>query len=188
MSEPSVTAPAQASSIVRDLHDPHGGSSWESLWQDARFGARVLRKSPGFTLIAILTLMLGIGATTAIFTVVDRVLLTPFAGPDSGRIVVLMNSFGDQTGYSISIPKFMMWRDHMPMLEDASLYGFPAGLRVNLLGGDQPQQYKATQVSANTFSLYGIPFAKGRGFTAQEDTPGGPPVAVISNGMWRTQC
>jgi len=163
------------------------GRFFESLWQDIRFGLRVLRKSPGFTIVAILTLALGIGATTAIFTVVDRILLIPFAGPDSGRIVVLMNSFGNETGFSISIPKFMMWREQMPMLEDASLYAFPGGMRVNLLGGDRPQQYNATQVSANTFSLYGIPFALGRGFTAQEDTPDGPPVAVISNGMWRTQ-
>jgi putative ABC transport system permease protein len=186
MSGPSATAPVHTGGRSRDVNDG-GGSFWESLRQDVRFGARVLRKTPGFTIIAILTLMLGIGATTAIFTVVDRVLLMPFAGPDSGRIVVLMNTFGDQRGYSISIPKFMMWREQMPMLEDASLYGFPGGLRVNLLGGDQPEQYKATQVSANTFSLYGIPFAKGRGFTAQEDTPGGPPVVVLSNGMWRTQ-
>lgn len=164
-----------------------GGRFFESLWQDVRFGLRVLRKGPGFTIVAILTLALGIGATTAIFTVVDRILLIPFAGPDSGRIVVLMNTFGNQTGFSISIPKFMMWRDQMPMLEDASLYAFPGGMRVNLLGGDRPEQYNATQLSANTFSLYGIPFALGRGFTAQEDTPNGPPVAVISNGMWRTQ-
>jgi len=164
-----------------------GGRLFQSLWQDVRFGLRVLRRSPGFTVVAILTLALGIAATTAIFTVVDRILLIPFAGPNSGRIVVLMNSFGNQTSFSISIPKFMMWRDQMPMLEDASLYAFPGGMRVNLLGGDRPQQYNATQVSANTFSLYGIPFALGRGFTAQEDTPDGPPVAVISNGMWRTQ-
>jgi putative ABC transport system permease protein len=187
MSEPSATVPAHTGGISRDANDLHGGSFWESLWQDVRFGARVLRKSPGYTIVAILTLVLGIGATTAIFTVVDRILLMPFAGPDSSRIVVLMNALGNQTGSVISIPKFMMWRDDMPMLEDASLYGFPGNTRVNLLGGDQPEQYRGTQVSANTFSLWGIPFAKGRGFTAQEDTPGGPPVVVISNGMWRTQ-
>ncbi len=184
MSGPSATLPRPAGEISRDVR---GGSFFESLWQDVRFAARVLRKSPGYTIIAILTLMLGIGATTAIFTVVDRVLLMPFAGPDSSRIVVLMNTQGNQRGAVISIPKFMMWRDQMPMLEDASLYGFPGNTRVNLLGGDQPEQFKGTQVSANTFSLFGIPFALGRGFTAQEDTPGGPPVAVISNGMWRSQ-
>ncbi|MGH9715235.1 MAG: ABC transporter permease [Candidatus Acidiferrales bacterium] len=164
-----------------------GGRFFESVGQDVRFALRVLRKSPGFTLVAILTLALGIGATTAIFTVVDRILLMPFAGPDSGRIVVLMNSFGNQRGYSISIPKFMMWREQSRIIEDATLYGYPGNMRVNLMGRDQPEQYKATQVSSNFFSLYGIPFAKGRGFTAQEDAPGGPPVIVIGNGMWRTQ-
>ncbi|MGA9885458.1 MAG: ABC transporter permease [Candidatus Acidiferrales bacterium] len=184
MSDLSARSSEKTGEVSRDRS---GGSIFESLLQDVKFAARVLRKSPGFTLVAILTLALGIGATTAIFTVVDRILLIPFAGPDSGRIVVLLNSTGDQTGYVVSIPKFMMWRDQMPMIKDASLYGFPGGTRVNLLGGDQPEQYKGTRVSANTFSLYGIPFALGRGFTAQEDTPNGPPVVVISNGMWRTQ-
>jgi putative ABC transport system permease protein len=171
-----------------EVHKARHGFSWlETLLQDVRFGLRVLRKTPGFTIVAVLTLVLGIGATTAIFTVVDRILLKPFAGPDSSRIVVLMNTFGGQTGSVISIPKFMMWRDQMPMIRDASLYGFPGGMRVNLLGGDEPEQFRATQVSASTFSLYGIPFALGRGFTAQEDAPGGPPVAVISNGMWRNR-
>ena len=160
---------------------------FQSLLQDVRYGLRVLRKSPGFTIVAILTLALGIGATTAIFTAVDRILLKPFAGPDSNRIVVLMQSYGDQNSFIISVPKFMMWRDQPQLLEDASLYGFPGSMRVNLLGGDRPEQYKATQVSMNTFSVYGIPFAEGRGFTAQEDSPGGPPVVVLSNGIWRNR-
>lgn len=184
MGDPNGAAVGHASELPRDRS---GGSFMESLWQDGRFAARVLRKSPGYTLVAILTLMLGIGATTAIFTVVDRILLKPFAGPDSSRIVVLMNTYGGQKGFSISIPKFMMWRDSMPMIEDPALYGFPGNARVNLLGGDQPEQFKGSQVSSNTFALYGVPFALGRGFTAQEDSPGGPPVAIISNGMWHNR-
>ncbi|MGH9739407.1 MAG: ABC transporter permease [Candidatus Acidiferrales bacterium] len=183
MSEPSARSSEKTGEVSRE----RSGSLFASMWQDVRFAARVLRKAPGFTIVAILTLTLGIGATTAIFTVVDRILLKPFAGPQPDRIVVLMNTQGNQRGSVISIPKFMMWRDQMPMLEDASLYGFPGNTRVNLLGGDQPEQFKGTQVSANTFALYGIPFALGRGFTAREDAPGGPPVAVISNGMWRTR-
>ena len=160
---------------------------WESLLQDVRFGVRVLRRSPGFTIVAILTLALGIGATTAIFTAVDRILLKPFAGPDSSRIVVLMQNFGNQNSFITSIPKFMMWRDQPQVLEEASLYGFPGAMRVNLLGGDRPEQYRATEVSANTFSVYGIPFAEGRPFSAQEDSPGGAPVVVLSNGIWRNR-
>lgn len=164
-----------------------GTPFFTSVLQDVRYGLRVLRKSPGFTIVAILTLALSIGATTAIFTVVDRILLLPFAGPDSGRIVVLMQGVGDQLSYVTSVPKYMMWRDQPKLLEQTSLYGFPGNMRVNLLGGDQPEQYRATQVSMNFFSLYGIPFAEGRGFTAKEDQPGGPPVVVISNGLWRTR-
>ncbi len=158
---------------------------FESLLQDARFGARVLRRSPGFTIIAILTLALGIGATTAIFTVVEKVLLKPFTGPDPDHIVMLMQTYVGGSSPVISIPKYMMWRDQPRVLDDAALYGFPGTMRVNLFAGDRPQQLKATQVSANFFSLFGIPFVKGEGFTAQEDSPGGPAAVVISSSMWR---
>jgi putative ABC transport system permease protein len=164
-----------------------GGSFFESLWQDIRFGTRVLRKSPGFTIVAILTLALSIGATTAIFTVVDRILLLPWAGPDPNSVVVLMQGVGDQLSPITSIPKFMMWRDQPKLFEETSLGGIPDSMRVNLLGGDRPEQYQATQESMNFFSIYSIPFALGRGFTAQEDSPGGPPVAVLTNGIWRNR-
>jgi putative ABC transport system permease protein len=170
---------------VRRLAETRSGIPFlESLLRDTRFALRVLRKSPGFAIVAVLTLTLGIGATTAIFTVVDKVLLQPFAGPDPDHIVVLMQTYQGGSSPIISIPKFMMWRDQPRVLEDATLYGFAGMMRVNLLGSDQPEQFKATQVSANFFSLYGIPFVEGRGFTPQEDSPGGPPVAVISSGMW----
>jgi putative ABC transport system permease protein len=157
----------------------------ETVLQDVRFGLRVLRKAPGFTIVAILTLALGIGATTAIFTVVDKVLLQPFAAPDPDRLIVLMQTYENGNSPVISIPKFMMWRDQPRVLEQAAIYGFPGMLRVNLIGGDQPEQLRATRVSANFFSLFGIRPVAGRTFTAEEDSPGGPPVAVISNGLWR---
>ena len=164
------------------------GIPWiETLWQDVRFGLRMLRRNPGFAAVAILTLGLGIGATTAIFTVVDKVLLQPMAYPDADRIVVLENKFPQGTGPIISIPKFMAWQNQPQILEDAALYGFPGQQHVNLLGGDQPEQLKATQVSQNFFSLFGIPFEAGRPFTAEEDAPKGPPVVVISKGLWRSR-
>jgi len=163
--------------------------SWlDTLLQDVRFGLRMLRKHPGFTAVAILTIALGIGATTAIFTVVDKVLLQPFAAPDPDRMVVLMQNWGDgEPGPVISIPKFMLWRDQPRVLYQAALYGFPGALRVNLIGGDQPEQLRATQVSANFFPLFGIGFVAGRPFSAEEDIPGGPPVAVISSGLWKSR-
>lgn len=163
-----------------------GSSSWiESLLQDVRYGLRILRKNPGFTLVAVLTLALGIGSTTAIFTVVDRVLLRPFDAPEPDRIVFLIQTFENGSGDVISVPKYMMWRDQPQILEQTSIFSFPSSLRVNLIGNDQPEQLKATRVSANYFSLYGIRLVAGRTFSAEEDAPGGPPVVVISSGLWK---
>jgi putative ABC transport system permease protein len=181
----------QGSKLVdRTLELPRrsrGAPFFEKVWQDVRYGVRGLCRSPGFTIAAILTLMLGIGGTTAIFTVVDRILLLPLAGPDPSRVVVLMQGTGDQLSPLTSIPKFMMWRDQPKIFEETKLGGIPGSMRVNLLGGDHPQQYRATKESMNFFSLYGIPFAKGRGFVAEEDSPGGPPVAVLTNDLWRNR-
>jgi putative ABC transport system permease protein len=157
----------------------------DDFLQDVRFALRMFRKNPGFAAVAILTLGLGIGATTAIFTVVDKVLLQPLAYPDPDRIVVLEQKFPQGQSPVISIPKFMAWRDQPQILKDASLYAFPGQQRVNLLSGDEPEQLRATQVSANFFSLFGVQFEVGRPFSAQEDVPKGPPVVVISNGLWR---
>jgi putative ABC transport system permease protein len=183
--EPHVPLGADS---ANDSRGHRRGIPWfETLWQDVRFGLRMFRRNPGFAAVAILTLGLGIGATTAIFTVVDKVLLQPMAYPNADRIVVLENKFPEGTGPVISIPKFMAWQGQPQILEDAALYGFPGQQHVNLLGGDRPEQLKATQVSANFFSLFGVQFEAGRPFSAQEDVPKGPPLAVISNGLWRSR-
>ena len=146
--EPRARGRADSANESRSGH----GIPWiETLWQDVRFGLRMFRRNPGFAAVAILTLGLGIGATTAIFTVVDKVLLQPMAYPDADRIVVLENKFPQGTGPIISIPKFMAWQNQPQILEDAALYGFPGQQHVNLLGGDQPEQLKATQVSRISF-------------------------------------
>lgn len=172
-----------------DLSAESGSAfSWlGTLLQDVRFGLRMLRKNPGFTAVTILTLALGIGATTAIFTVVDKVLLQPYAAPDPDRIIVLMQTYDNDRSPVVSIPKFMLWRDQPRVLDQATLYGFPGTMRVNLIGGDQPEQLRATRVSMNFFSLFGVGFVAGRPFSADEDAPNGPPVAVISNGLWKSR-
>lgn len=159
----------------------------EALLQDAHYGLRMLRKNPGFAAVAILTLALGIGASTAIFTVVDKVLLQPPAYPQPDRIVVMMQTYQNGKDPVISIPKYEMWSNQPQILESPTLYGFPGMLRVNLIGGDQPEQFRATQVSANFFTLFGVRLAAGRTFTAAEDAPGGPPAVVITNGLWRSR-
>jgi putative ABC transport system permease protein len=154
-----------------------------TLLQDLRYVLRILRKSPGFTLVAILTLALGIGATTAIFTVVNRVLLEPLPYPDPSRIVAMVQSSGPNSYPAVSIPMYAMWRSETRILEDASAQGFV--VPVNLLGGEDPEQLHVRRVTANFFALSGFPVTLGRTFTADEDVPGGPLVAVISHGLWQ---
>lgn len=170
---------------TREGPGQRSGLHWlEAFLADVRFGLRLLRRSPGFTVIAVLTLALGIGATAAIFTVVDRVLLEPAAFPHPDRVVDLVQHYPQGNGPVISIPKYLMWRGQTQILEDATAYTF-SGSHVNLIAGDRPEQLRAVRVTSNYFSLFGIGLTAGRTFTAEEDTPGGPPLAVISNGLWK---
>ncbi len=156
----------------------------ETLIQDLRFGLRQLRRSPAFTTIAIVTLALGIGATTAIFSVVNTVLLSPLPYPDSNRLVRLELKFPRGSQASLAVPEFMAMRKATHALQDFSLYNF-GSQAINLTGGDRPEQLKGEHVSANYFRLFGTTMALGRPFTPEEDRPAGPQLAVISYGLWR---
>ena len=167
------------------------------LLQDLRYAFRVLRKNPGFAAVAVLTLALGIGANTAIFTVVNAVLLRPLPYPDPGRIVQLVFRNQGQMVEGTSIPMFVAWREQAHVLEDFALYdlqGFMSGGEteyflkapgVNLTEGDRPERLAAIHVSADYFRLFGASVEIGRTFTAREDIPGGPRLVVISDGFWR---
>jgi putative ABC transport system permease protein len=176
--------PCVADSAGADYGERRSLPWFETLWQDLRFGVRVLRKSPGFAFVALLTMALGIGATTAIFTVVDRVLLQPMAYPEPDRIVFMMQNFPQGNSPIVSIPKYELFIQQTKVLEDFCVHDV-GGLRVNLTGGDRPEQLRAMHVSANFFSLVGIPMTSGRPFTAEEDVPNGPRLAVISHGLWQ---
>jgi predicted permease len=155
------------------------------LAHDIRFSLRLLRKSPGFTAAAILTLALGIGANTAIFSVIRAVILEPLPYPKADRIVQLESILDDSKAYSyLSIPKFVAFRDQSEIFQDAALY-WAYGGRVNLTDGDRPEQLGGSHVSADYFGLFGVGLALGRTFSAEEDQPNGPRVVVISNGLWR---
>ena len=158
----------------------------ETLLQNLRYGLRALAKSPGFTAIAILTLALGIGANTAIFSVVNAVLLQPLSYPNPDRLVELELSSPQGNGDITSIPKFIVWREQTQAFDSVAAYDF-AGPGINLTGGDRPEQVRGIHVSSDYFRVFGAPMALGRTFTAEEDRPGGPAVALISNGLWRSR-
>lgn len=155
-----------------------------AMWQDLRYAVRTLLKSRGFTIVAVLTLALGIGATTAVFSVIDAALLKPLPYPEADRIVQLKRTFPGGVGTSISIPKFVVWREQTQVFEDVAAYDF-GGPGVNLTSGDRPEQLKAIHVSEGYFRVFRAPLVSGRTFTAEEDRPKGPNVVVISEGLWR---
>jgi len=151
---------------------------------DLKHAFRMLRQSPGFTLTAISALALGIGANTAIFSVVDTVLLKPLAFPEPERIVTLMSSTPQGGFPGASVPKYNAWRRTTQVLEDVAAYD-PGGPGLNLGGGDKPEQLKGIHVSYEFFHLFGAQALLGRTFTAGEDRPRGGHVIVLSNGLWR---
>jgi putative ABC transport system permease protein len=163
-----------------------GMSFLEVLLQDVRYAARMLRWSPGFTITAILALALGIGANTAIFTVVNKVLLEPLPYPQPDRLVELEQSGPQGNADATSIPKFNVWREQTRVFEAVAAYS-AQGPGINLTGVDRPQQLTGTRASADFFQVFGVPMEIGRSYTEEEDVPGGPKLVVLSYGFWRNQ-
>jgi len=155
------------------------------MLQDARYAVRTMLKSPGFAAVAVLTLALGIGANTAIFTVVNAILLRPLPYQDAERMVFLTRTFPGGRSGSVSVPKFFSWRrDSIDVLTSVAAYDF-MGPGVSLSGEGDPEQIKAIRASVDFFSLFGVTPALGRTFSAEEDRPSGPRVAVLSYGLWK---
>src|ERR1700733_1410186 len=174
----------------REPTKPHRKSgmwdrSWlEILWQDIRQAVRTLRSDPGFTLVAIAALTIGIGANTSIFSVVDKVLLQPLPYRDPDSIVQLGRKFPLGVSYTISIPKYMVWRDN-DVFSSMALYDLE-GPGFNIDTGDFPEQVKGAHVSAGYFTVFGISPLIGRAFSQTEDLPNGPKAALISENLWRS--
>ncbi len=154
----------------------------EALWQDLKHSLRSYRKSPGFTLTALATLALGIGANTAVFSVLNTVLLKPIPYPDPDRMVVFITTMADGSFPSCSPAKFQHYREQTSVVHDVA--AFRSGV-VNLTGGVFPEQLKSGQVSADYFRLFGAPVIRGRTFSAEEDLPQGRLVALIGEGLWK---
>lgn len=150
---------------------------------DLKYSLRMLIANPVFTLTAIAALALGIGANTAIFTVVNTVLLKPLTYPDPGRIVRFMNTSPDGSGDSSSPVDFNTWRAQTSVFQDVAAYDF-GGPGYNLTGAE-PEQVRGLHVSQAYFRLFGAPVLLGRTFTPQEDSPNGGHVVVIGYGFWQ---
>jgi putative ABC transport system permease protein len=159
-----------------------------SLLSDLRRAFRVLTSNPGFTTVAVAALALGMGANTAIFSVVNAVLLAPLPYPQSDRIMRVDRGFkgNDGGGGSVSIPKFMAWKKANNTFQAMAIYDF-SGPGLNLGSGDRPQQIKGIHVSAEYFQVFGVSPAVGRTFLPQEDQPNGAKAAVLSNDLWRNR-
>jgi predicted permease len=153
------------------------------VWDDVKHALHMFVKSPGFTLAAVSALALGIGANTAIFTVVNAVLLKPLAYPDADRIMSLEWTTPRGKDYSESIPKFQEFQRQTSVFKDVAAYDF-GGPGYNITGG-QPEQVHGIHVTEGYFRVFGAPVMLGRTFTKQEDSPNGGKVVVLSYGLWQ---
>ncbi|HEY6186737.1 MAG TPA: ABC transporter permease [Pyrinomonadaceae bacterium] len=153
-----------------------------TLWQDLRYGFRMLLKSPGFTAVTILALALGIGANSAIFSVVNAVLLKPLPFSTAERLVFISEWSQQVQNMSVSYPNFTDWRDQNRSFEQLAAF---RGAGLILTGAGEPERLDGREVSASFFPVLGTNPALGRNFAPAEDQPGGNRTAIISHGFWQ---
>jgi putative ABC transport system permease protein len=166
-----------------NYRDRRGIQWFETLLQDLRFGLRMLQKNPGFTAVAVLTLSLGIGANTAIFSVVNAILLRPLPFPDPGRLMVVWHTppqkiFPGVSRFVVSPANYLDWRSQNHVFDQMAAIGYR---NLNLAGTGQPESVEGAAVSADFFSVLGVRPSTGRGFVAADDQPGGGNVVVVSS-------
>ena len=156
-----------------------------TVLQDVRFGLRTLIKRPAFTAVVVLTLALGIGANTGIYSVVHGVLLRPLPYADPDRLVHISWHFGGTAmGQAVSADKFLFWQKHSRAFEETAVHDL-GNSGFNLLAGNEPERVTGMRVSESIFRTIGVQPALGRGFTRDEDTPGGPRAAVLNDHLWK---
>jgi putative ABC transport system permease protein len=173
-----------------ECRDARGVNLIEHFLQDLRFGGRVLRKNPGFTLVAVLALALGIGANSAIFSVVYGVLLRPLPFPDADRLAVVHMHFSPQNMEhgNISIADFLDWRAQNRSFEEPALFAVAGAAqlrRFDITGAGEPEQVRGTAVTAGFFPALRVQARLGRLFLPGEDTAGSEHKVVLSESLWR---
>jgi predicted permease len=172
------------------LSEEDGRTVWrwvmiENLLMDIRYGLRTLRKNPGFAAAAVLTLALGIGANTALFSVIDAVVLRPLPFRDPDGLVALrcVDLRDTSRGGEISYPNFLDWRARSHSFEGMSVWNISS---VTYAGGEQPESVRSAVVSANLFSMLGVAPMVGRDFVAEEDQPGHALAVMLSYDFWQS--
>ena len=153
----------------------------DTLWQDLRYSFRILWKSPGFTIVAILALALGIGANTAIFSVVNAVLLRPLPYKDPNRLAILWEKAATQDT-SVAYLNFQDWREQNQSFEEITAFRRAS---FNLIGAGEPERLAGRMASASFFSTFGEKLYKGADFPAAEDRVGGQKVVILGHGFWQ---
>jgi predicted permease len=169
--------------IEEDVRAAWGFQWLETLVQDARYGLRQLLRSPGFTSVAVLTLALGIGANTTIFSVINSVLLEPLPFKSPAQLVALRESESAPGDFPLSGPDYLDWQAQNKTFASMSLIGYPQGL--NASGAVEPEVVSVRQTQANFFNTLGVAPLIGRAFAKGEDAAGRNHVAVLSCGFWK---
>ncbi|HEV2986938.1 MAG TPA: ABC transporter permease [Candidatus Angelobacter sp.] len=167
-----------------ECRQKRGGPWLETFWTDVRYGLRMFHRSPGFTTVAVLTLALGIGANTAIFSVVQGVMLAPLPYYQPDRLVIVWQNNAQTPRLSVSLPDFEEWQRH------ASSFEQMAGVRwysFNLTSPGPPEHSTGFEVSSGFFHMLGVQLSLGREFTPQEDQAGAARVAIINHRLWKAR-
>jgi predicted permease len=170
---------------VRDAaYRVRGGGMLETLWHDLRYGVRALRKQPGFAFVVVLTLAIGIGANSTIFSFANGILMRPLPYQDPGRLVTLDETAPKRNirSMGVSFPNFLDWRAQNQVFEDVAAYGTGS---YTLVEGGEPEQVRGARVSAGLFEILGVAPALGRTITSEEDRPGNETVVVLGHGLWQ---
>jgi putative ABC transport system permease protein len=169
---------------VPALGETHRGSRLEQTWQDVRFGARMLARHRGYTLVAVLTLALGIGANTAIFTLVNAMMLRPLPFPEPDRLYNVSESNPSRgwTTFGVSHPNYLDWRRMNRSFTDLAAWG---GGSFNVASGGDSEVVPGLAITASFLPVLGVAPVAGRNFLEEEDRPGGPRVALLGHAVWQ---
>jgi putative ABC transport system permease protein len=167
--------------VKEEVRTARAGFWLETLWQDIRFGIRTLRKNPGFTTVAILTLALGIGANTAIFSLVNGVLLRPLPYQDSDRLTIVWEKNDDGTRENVGYATYLEWKAQNKSFQELALYSsWQPVLQVG-----EPEQLNGLRVTSNYFRMLGVHPEFGRDFLPEEDVPASLKVVILSHALWQ---